>query len=159
MTSVALPCPGSCGWVRFPLGCWASDSMRYGRRRRRCRVRRQQGRAGDHAIMGFDLSPRVPQWIIFAFMVHCTNTILDAVLLQCLMVRPAPVTVGVRRLCLSFLGLSYLTGSLVAQLMHRTGQLRGGTAEDAPRAAQQHARDMMHGNVPGGVPANVSLNV
>ena len=52
--SVALPCPRS----------WASDSMRYGRRRRRCRVRRQQGRAGDHAIMGFDLSSRVPQWII-----------------------------------------------------------------------------------------------
>ena len=92
-------------------------------------------------------------------MVHCTNTNLDAVLLQCLMVRLAPVTVGVRRLCLSFLELSHLTGSFVAQLMHRTGQLRGGTAEDAPRAAQQHARDMMHGNVPGGVPANVSLNV
>ena len=55
-----------------------------------------------------------------AFLVYFSSTFLDAVLPQYLMVRLAPITVGVMSLCLSLRGLFYLAGSfVVAQLMHR----------------------------------------
>jgi len=55
-----------------------------------------------------------------AFLIYFASAFLDAVLPQYLMVRLAPVTVGVISLCLSLRGLCYITGSwVVAQLMHR----------------------------------------
>jgi len=55
-----------------------------------------------------------------AFLIYFMSAFLDAVLPQYLMVRLAPITVGVMSLCLSFRGLCYLSGSfVVAQLMHR----------------------------------------